>query len=84
MAEVTFSKAERAYLAETLKRYFADELDQEIGGLRAEQVLDFLTVTLGPVFYNRGLLDAEAALSKKMDDFSEVIRALEMPLPVKR
>ena len=84
MAEVAFSKAERAYLAETIKRYFADELDQEIGGLQAEQVLDFLTVTLGPVFYNRGLVDAEAALSKKMDDFSEVIRALEMPLPAKR
>jgi uncharacterized protein (DUF2164 family) len=84
MAKVAFTKHERAYLAETIKRYFADDLDQEIGVLQAEEVLDFLTETLGPVFYNRGLLDAEAALSKKMDDFSDVVRALEMPLPVKR
>ena len=43
-------------------------------------VLDFISATLGPVFYNRGLIDAEAALMKKMDDFSEAIRALERPI----
>lgn len=80
MSGIAFSKAERAALGETIRRYFADELDQEIGGLQAEMVLDFMAETLGPVFYNQGLIDAEAALMKKMDDFSEAIRALEKPL----
>lgn len=84
MDKIEFSKAERAALSEAIRRYFAQELDQEIGGLQAELFLDFLTETLGPVFYNRGLLDAEAAMLKKMDDLSDAIRMLEKPLPAKR
>ena len=80
MERIEFTKPERAALADRIRRYFADELDLEIGGLQAEMVLDFIATSLGPVFYNRGLIDAEAALMKKMDDFSEVIRALERPI----
>ena len=80
MERIEFTKPERAALADRIRRYFADELDLEIGGLQAEMVLDFISATLGPVFYNRGLIDAEAALMKKMDDFSEAIRALERPI----
>lgn len=84
MDKIEFSKAERAALSEAIRHYFAKELDQEIGGLQAELFLDFLTETLGPVFYNRGLLDTEAAMLKKMDDLSDAIRMLEKPLPAKR
>jgi len=79
--KITFSKEERAALSAALRRYFSDELDQEIGALQAELLLYFLTDHIGPVFYNRGLLDAEAALMKKMDDLADTLHMLEKPLP---
>ena len=84
MDKIEFSKTERAALADAIRRYFTDELDQDIGGLQAELFLDFIGEAIGPVFYNRGLLDAEAAMMKKMDDLSDAIRMLERPLPAKR
>ena len=84
MDKIEFTKPERAALADAIRRYFAEELDQEIGGLQAELFLDFIGETIGPVFYNRGLFDAEAAMMKKMDDLSDAIRMLERPLPAKR
>lgn len=84
MDKIAFSKPERTALADAIRRYFTDELDQDIGGLQAELFLDFIGEAIGPVFYNRGLLDAEAAMMKKMDDLSDAVRMLERPLPVKR
>lgn len=84
MDKIAFSKAERTTFADAIRYYFATELDQDIGGLQAELFLDFLGETIGPIFYNRGLFDAEAAMMKKMDDLSDAIRMLERPLPVKR
>lgn len=78
---IVLSKEERAALGEALRHYLREELDQEIGGLQADLFVDFLSEKIGPVFYNRGLMDAEAALVKKMDDLSDAIHLLEKPLP---
>ena len=41
--------------------------------------MDFFTSEVGPYFYNRGLYDAQAILSSKLDDLSEAIYLLERP-----
>ena len=38
---------------------------------------DFITERLGPLFYNQGLYDAQAILSKKADGIGEAILAIE-------
>ncbi len=78
---IVLSKEERAAIGEALRRYLREELEQEISGLQADLFVDFLSEKIGPVFYNRGLMDAEAALVKKMDDLSDAIHLLEKPLP---
>ncbi|MEF0938869.1 DUF2164 domain-containing protein [Rhizobium sp. BR 362] len=77
MKKITFPKEEKAAIVARLQQYFSDELDQTIGALPAEFLLDFFATEIGPHFYNQGLRDAHAALLTKMEDFGEAIYLLE-------
>ncbi len=81
MKKITFSKEEKAAMVARLQRYFADELDQTLGTLPAEFLLDFFTAEIGPYYYNQGLRDAQAAFMSKMEDFGEAIYLLEKEPP---
>jgi uncharacterized protein (DUF2164 family) len=84
MPKIELPKDSREALTRALSRYLKDELDLEVTGFDAQFLLDFLAETLGPHFYNQGLADAQALLSKKMDDIGEAISALEQPVKLKR
>jgi uncharacterized protein (DUF2164 family) len=84
MTTIEFSTEERAILARKIKSYVATELDQEIGEFDAGFLLDFFTKEIGPYFYNRGLYDAQALLSKRIDEIGETIIDLEKPTEVLR
>lgn len=77
MKKILLSKEEKAAAVTLIRQYFSDELDQEIGALPAEFLLEFFANHIGPVFYNQGLRDAHAAFLKQMDDFGEAIYLLE-------
>jgi uncharacterized protein (DUF2164 family) len=77
MKKIVLPKEEKAAAVTRLREYFADELDQEIGVLPAEFLLEFFANDIGPFFYNQGLRDAHAALTKQMEDFGEAIYLLE-------
>ena len=79
MTKIEFSKEMRDALAEALSRYLKDELDLEVTGFDAQFLLDFISQTLGPHYYNQGLWDAQAALQKKLDLISQAIDELEKP-----
>lgn len=79
MAQIQFSAEEKAAIVRRIQLYFDQELRQEIGRFDAEFLLDFFTGEIGGYFYNRGLYDAQAALSARLDDLNEAIVQLEMP-----
>ncbi len=79
MAQIQFSAEEKAAIVRRIQLYFDQELRQEIGRFDAEFLLDFFTGEIGGYFYNRGLYDAQAALSSRLDDLNEAIVQLEMP-----
>jgi uncharacterized protein (DUF2164 family) len=84
MPAPTFSEAEKAIIISKIQRYFNAELDQDIGQFDAEFLLDFFAKEVGNFFYNRGLYDAQAILSSKMDDLSDAIYQLEKPTDYQR
>lgn len=84
MKKIEFSKPDKAELVIRIQRYFSKELDQDIGGLQAEFLLDFFSGEIGAFHYNHGLRDAHAALLAKMDDLAEVVYTLEKPLDFRR
>ncbi len=79
MADIKFTEDEKAAIVRKIQLYFAEELRQEIGRFDAEFLLDFFSGEIGPYFYNRGLYDAQAILSSKLEDLSESIYLLERP-----
>lgn len=50
MPDIQFSAAEKAVIVGKIKRYFADELKQEIGRFDAEFLLDFFAGEIGAHF----------------------------------
>lgn len=84
MPDIQFSGDEKEILVRKIKLYFAEELKQEIGRFDAEFLLDFFASEIGGYFYNRGLYDAQAILSSKMDELGEAIYQLERPTEFRR
>jgi uncharacterized protein (DUF2164 family) len=79
MADIKFTEDEKASIVQKIQSYFSGELRQEIGRFDAEFLLDFFSSEVGSYFYNRGLYDAQAILSSRMDDLTDAIYQLERP-----
>jgi len=78
---ISFEKEERAVIISRIQRYFADELEQSIGNIPAEQLLNFFTAEIGPYYYNQALGDAQAAMNRAVDGFNDLIYDLEQRAP---
>ena len=77
MKSVDLSREARKAAAARLQAWLKDELDQEIGGLQAESLLDEVAAELGPLFYNRGVADARAVVAARAEDLDEALYGLE-------
>ena len=77
MKPIKFDKEQRAAVVGKVQRYFADELDQEIGAIPAEMLLKFLSEEIGAFYYNQGLNDAQAVFLRMMDNVGDEIYGLE-------
>ncbi|WP_029058808.1 DUF2164 domain-containing protein [Stappia stellulata] len=84
MSKPLFDTAETAVLVARLRDLISEEVEIEIGGLSAETLFSQLSREIGSAFYNRGLNDARAAISARMDEVAEVVYALERPSAIDR
>ena len=74
MSTIKFSKTETEQLVTKIQQYFEKELDQDLGQFDAEFLLEFFSKEVGVYFYNRGLFDAQAVISDKLEHVSEMIQ----------
>ncbi len=77
MSEIELDDSVKVEIVGKLQKYFADELEQEIGSFDAEFLLDFFLKEVGNFFYKQGLADALKTFESKIDDFSDAIYQLE-------
>ncbi|MGV8930938.1 MAG: DUF2164 domain-containing protein [Luteimonas sp.] len=84
MADISFTKEEKELITRKIQLYFSEELNQQVGQFDAEFLLDFISRELGAYFYNRGLYDAQAALSAKLEDIQDSIYQLEQHTDFKK
>ena len=56
-----------AQMRESIKRYVAEHLDQDIGDLKATMLLDFCLKEIAPTIYNKAIVDAQRYFEKKVD-----------------
>lgn len=81
---IKFTADETDILTRKIQMYFNDELDQEIGQFPARFLLDFFAEEIGPYYYNRALMDAQAVLESRMEGIGEAIYELEKPTEFSR
>ena len=77
MAIIDFSSEEKEELSSSLQSYFEEEVGYELGRFEAEHLVEFISTTIGKRFYNRGVLDAQALLEKRMESITEALVELE-------
>jgi uncharacterized protein (DUF2164 family) len=63
----------RERLQNTLKQYALEELETDIGDLKASLMLDYILEQLGPAIYNQALADMQYQLSLKITDAIDVL-----------
>ena len=58
------SKAVRERMIASIKQYFTEELDQDIGDLKASFLLNFILKEVSPVIYNSAVTDVQARMQE--------------------
>ena len=79
MPEIEFTIEEKDILVQKIKRYFMEELDQEIAQFDAEFLLDFFSREVGPYYYNNGLYDAKTLIEDKLETLTDAFYEIEKP-----
>ena len=68
---IRISKATKQKLIKSIKRYFKEELDEEIGDLKASLFLDFCIKEICPSIYNQAIIDARSFIEDKLSDMED-------------
>ncbi len=61
-----------AQVRASIKKYVAEHLDQDIGDLKADMLLEFCLKEIGPTIYNRAIGDAQAYFQGRVADLEGV------------
>lgn len=77
MKKLNLEREQRSAAVDRIRRYFIDELEQPIGVMPAERLLEFFAEVIGSYYYNQGLADAQAVFAKAQDDVNDRIYSLE-------
>jgi uncharacterized protein (DUF2164 family) len=81
---ITFPNDGRKQAIASLQQYFAENMDEEIGELKAGLLVDFVAAELGPTIYNQAIADARTFFEERSADLAGVCYHAEFPLSVKR
>ncbi len=65
---IKLRKDTEKYLLGSIKRFVAENLDAEIGDLKASLFLEFCVREIGPSIYNQAIADAQSYIQEKAAD----------------
>jgi len=57
-----------ARLKPSVQRFFADELEMDLGEMQASLVVTYVLKEIGPLVYNQAIRDAEQFISQRVAD----------------
>jgi uncharacterized protein (DUF2164 family) len=69
----------RARAIASIRRYFREELDQDIGDLKAALLFEYVLAEHGPTIYNQGIADARAFFEERSADLAAICYQIEFP-----
>jgi uncharacterized protein (DUF2164 family) len=65
-------------LTASIKRYFVENMEYEIGDLKAKLSLDYCVLEIGPSIYNQAIADAQAYMQGKVADVDGALYVPEL------
>jgi len=65
---IKLEKESEKYLVGSIKRFFAESMNDDIGDLKASLVLDFCMREIAPTIYNQAIADAQTYFQEKASD----------------
>ena len=65
---IKLKKETEERLIASIKRYVEENMDEEIGDLKARMLLDFAVREIGPSIYNSAIADAQAHLQERVSE----------------
>ncbi len=77
--QITLPDKQQKLAAASLRRYFLEELDVEIGELKSSLVLDYILREIGPAIYNDAIGDARTFFDERAADLSAMCYHKEFP-----
>ncbi|HEX4951357.1 MAG TPA: DUF2164 domain-containing protein [Blastocatellia bacterium] len=64
---------------ESLQKYFAENMDEPLGNLAGNSLLNFILEEIGPSIYNKGVADAQERIQMRVSELDYEIHADEFP-----
>ncbi len=74
---ISLSDDVRKHAIASIRRYFDEELDQDVGDLKAGLLLDFMLEEIAPSVYNAAIADAQTFIRDRLADLEGVYSAPE-------
>jgi len=65
---ITLTKEVEQELINSIRQFFDEQYEQDIGDLKASLLLDFVLKEIGPYIYNRAVMDAQRYMMEKVTD----------------
>jgi uncharacterized protein (DUF2164 family) len=65
---ITLTDDARKQATASIKRFVLEELDQDVGDLKAGLVLDFVLKEIAPTIYNGAIADAQTYIRDRLAD----------------
>ncbi|MFT5063132.1 MAG: hypothetical protein ACI91G_000497 [Gammaproteobacteria bacterium] len=65
---INISKEARNQIVDSIQAYFDEEMEEPVGNLVADALLDFFVKEVGPSIYNQAIRDAQTHMLARVND----------------
>ncbi|OPJ62879.1 DUF2164 domain-containing protein [Clostridium oryzae] len=70
--KIVITDEKKKEMISSIKEYFLDDRDEEIGDLAAGMILNFIIDELAPEFYNQGVFDSYKYMNERIEDLLSI------------
>jgi len=70
--KIKIDKEKREEMISSIKSFFLDERDEDLGDLSTSLILDFIIEELALEFYNQGIEDSYKYINDKLEDLQGI------------
>ena len=76
---IELTKEAKQTALESLQKYFAENMEEPLGNLAGNALLNFILEEIGPSIYNKGVADAQERMQARISELDYEVQADEFP-----